>query len=282
MVRIHCCPTPTPPASHTRHFCFDHDEILPKFITSSDHHDGWITRINDGGGIMMYLLVHKCKNNNEIHHISLSTTRLYVRLHWAESLYSTLNSGFPFSTMSCVNTAHAQNTGPWRRISWRNTWSRIPTSEIRNDSTFCSTNKRAHRTLLWINHQKDECPEKVLDLSFLGNEIVFIEKVPHNKYNGCTDPKVLFEEPVLHDFRSDATAAPVLYVPCELATIVISSSTRDPDPGRYQYHCRPWWWWWQRLTQEKHYQFNSSFVTPQKLHALCDDTKVHRKIYFKL
>ena len=30
------------------------------------------------------------------------------------------------------------------------------------------------------------------------------------------------------------------------------------------------------------YQFNSSFVTPQKLHALCDDTKVHKKIYFKL
>jgi hypothetical protein len=32
----------------------------------------------------------------------------------------------------------------------------------------------------------------------------------------------------------------------------------------------------------EYYQFNSSFVTPQKLHALCDDTKVHRKIYFKL
>jgi hypothetical protein len=102
------------------------------------------------------------------------------------------------------------------------------------------TSKRAHRTLLRINHQKDECPEKVLDLSFLGNEIVFIEKVPHDKYDGCADPKVLFEEPVLHNFCSDATAAPVLYVPCELVTIVISSSTRDTDPGRYQYHCRPW------------------------------------------
>ncbi len=43
---------------------------------------------------------------------------------------------------------------------------------------------------------------------------MLIEKVPFDKYDGYTDPKVLFEEPVPHHFCSNALATPVLHVPC--------------------------------------------------------------------
>jgi hypothetical protein len=76
------------------------------------------------------------------------------------------------------------------------------------------------------NLQKHKCPKKMLDLSFLENEIMLIEKVPYDKYDGHTDPKVLFEEPVLHHFRSNTSATPVCM---SCATIMISSSTRDTE-----------------------------------------------------
>ena len=138
------------------------------------------------------------------------------------------NNGSPFSTMSWVNTAHARNIGPWRAILRV-----LPTRE----QTGPCFGFRVHL-------QKDKCPKMVLDLTFLGNEIVLFKRLQYNQCDSVTDSKAFLEEPILHH----ASATPVLDVPRDLRRSRSHPEMETKTWRRWRVEVGgsiihdPWWW----------------------------------------